>query len=980
MAGILAEKLAEGVFGYICEKGREKAASFLENKQEEQELNAAIQAFLDGFCEEKLSHLSLDEEFDFGGFSAFLLSKQERLEEYFYAEVGGQDAVLEVLRSEALAYAQPRGQSGRRLVLGCLDAILATIKNVLLNRVDRKDWFLAARTGEQLRQAVEKIVQAQAESIHSHIDYKGSFAELVDNVETELPEDDRAYHYRNSKIGFFGREKELDYLDEFLEDAEPFLYTVITGPGGIGKSKLLYHYVRINELDTEWKMLYPSRDVMEELYSHKNEFFYPKNLLIVVDYVGQYPENIGKWMEKVLENKHKPNKMRVILLERPNPEHEALPEWYKKLVDRRKRLGSRFFRNHFYEMELLGREVLLDLMDNIAGQEDKTLTEQNKQEIYERVCSFHHKGEGGSPLYTILTTDAFLNGIPLTSLDTNKLMEYVLDRDEEYWEATICGGDEELYRCFKEMLVYATATGGWDFTPMSEPLTEEAECLRKISRRGKSAVWQKFSQIVTEDKEGKLILKPLEPDLIGEYFALNFLRDQLADERYQERIRLFWEKLEPYSYFLIRCVDSYLYQQEFQELLDGEKTVFWNKTGNVLAAYVSAQLMMNLTAKRDATLCAKSVKMLKKLSEEYAGSEEIALEYAEGLVNLVARQDATAGVESVKALRKLSEKYTGNEAIALEYAKGMFNLSNGQDLSGCKESVERLEELSRQCTENEEIVLVYAQGLTNLTARQDVVAGAESAERLRKLSERYAGNEAIVLEYAKGMFNLSHKQDLSGCNASVMCLEELSERYAGNEKIVLMYAQGLVNLICVQDLKGCKKSVERLGELSEQYVGNEAIALEYAQGLFNLIIKQDSIADIEKVKTLRKLSEQYTGNEAIALEYAKGLKNLIAKQDAAAGVESVQTLRELSEKHAGNERIALTYTQGDVILCMEEDDIVPVVENVRSTYLVWQENPKVAKQQVDEEPDSRSKNLKLYLLERSDLIPPFMEWLLKPFQ
>ena len=131
----------------------------------------------------------------------------------------------------------------------------------------------------------------------------------------------------------------------------------------------------------------------------------------------------------ILGSKQKPHKMRLVLPERPSPEQNTGPEWYKRMVDRRKELENYLWKDEFYEMGLMGRETFMDLMDNIAG--NQALTERNRQDIYERDCSFHHQGEGGSPLYTILTTDSFLNGIPLRFLDTNKLMEYVLNRDEE---------------------------------------------------------------------------------------------------------------------------------------------------------------------------------------------------------------------------------------------------------------------------------------------------------------------------------------------------------------------------------------------------------------------------------------------------------------------------------------------------------------------------------------------------------------------
>lgn len=198
MVDQLTKKLADCIFNFVSENGKKTAASFIQNAKEKKELKDTIQSFLDDFQENDLQNLSLDEEFDFGGFSEFLFSKQNRLEEYFYADKPGQrDAVLEKLRDDALKSAKPRGQSGRRLVLGCLDAVLATFEHILKNRVALTDLFLAARTTEQVRLAVNEIVSEHAERLQQHIDYRGSFAELVDNVVTAPPDNTLAYHHRH---------------------------------------------------------------------------------------------------------------------------------------------------------------------------------------------------------------------------------------------------------------------------------------------------------------------------------------------------------------------------------------------------------------------------------------------------------------------------------------------------------------------------------------------------------------------------------------------------------------------------------------------------------------------------------------------------------------------------------------------------------------------------------------------------------------
>ena len=995
MAETPLEKLVEEILAAILSRGKGKITSFYEKGKSKKALKEAVRDFLDDFQKNNLPYLSLYEEFDFGGFRGFLLSRLDLLEGYFYAKADEREAILKALRGEALVCAKPRGAGGTQVVLKCLNAVLATMDSILMEKLDTEDLMLAYRIEEQYRQNSKALAKELEEHIYGYIQYKESFAELVDSVNTEPPDDGRAYHYKNSRIGFYGREKELRYLDAFLENNAQFLYTVITGPGGIGKSKLLYHYVRVKRNDDSWKMLFPSRDIVKELCSHHREFFYPKNLLIVVDYAGQYPEKIGNWMGKILGTRGNSQKIRLVLLERPNPERNAKPGWYKKMVERRKELENYLWNQQFHEIGLMDRDALMALMDDIAEQAHKTLTDQNRQDIYERVCSFrnkekdetssptneagssHEKEQGGSPLYTILTTDSFLNGLSLPSLDSNKLIKYVLDRDREYWKFIICGDNDNLYGSFTEMLVYATATGGWDFTDLGKPLIKDAELLQEISNRGKTAVWEKFSQTVQENDEGNLVLKPLEPDLIGEYFVLSFLQDQMANKRYQGRIRLFWDKPVYYTYFLARCVDSYLSQQEFQELLYGKKTVFWLSDGNEQAAYLSAGLMVNLTVAQDVIAGAESVEQLRKLSqEEYVGNEEIALAYAVGLFNLSNEQDLSGCKASVERLAELSGQYAENEKIALEYALGLVNLIAEQDSIAGAESVKQLRVLSQEkFVRNENIALEYAEGLFNLSHEQDLSGRKASVERLGDLSGRYVENEGIALVYAQGLYNLSNEQDLSGRKASVERLRELAGQYVENEEIALEYANGLFNLSNEQNLSGRKASVERLEKLSHQYTENEVIALVYAQGLFNLSNEQDLSGIKASVERLGELSRQHAENEEIALEYAKGLVNLGNKQDLSGIKVSVECLGELSHQYTENETIALLYAEDLAWLCAKERSEEIVIQECQTFYTSWQADPEAIRQSVSAEPDSNMKTLKLFLLEHTELFPEFMEWL-----
>ncbi len=84
------------------------------------------------------------------------------------------------------------------------------------------------------------------------------------------------FHYLNPEIGFVRRDEQFKVLDDFLEREEDLLSLAITGFGGIGKSKLLYHYILELNNGTEWKAVKLNNFHVDKLYDKYTEWHYPK--------------------------------------------------------------------------------------------------------------------------------------------------------------------------------------------------------------------------------------------------------------------------------------------------------------------------------------------------------------------------------------------------------------------------------------------------------------------------------------------------------------------------------------------------------------------------------------------------------------------------------------------------------------------------------------------------------------------------------
>jgi hypothetical protein len=540
------------------------------------------------------------------------------------------------------------------------------------------------------------------EAQHKALLVKGTFAEFIDTRTRGNAYTETEFHYRNKKYAFYGREEELSRLEKFIELEKPLSIWAVTGPGGVGKSRLLLEFVKTLDDDPSWRALFMPRGETAKL-DEWTIFDYDRNVLLVFDYAGYHPDDLGKWLNRLVETstERRPKKLRVLLIEREKVTGgaEKMPYWLGQIIDGGERACAKAV---FYKtangIESLHVGSLADAksMELVKGYAEKNaivLNEADAEKVLAKAKDLDQKLGTVRPLFLLFLTDALINREDFESWDREQAVAWVIGRQEERY-LELCKKDETQANALAECVAYATATGpfGLDENSVPEGIAKKVELLRAAHTRD-FGLWVRA---VTESSGDDW--PSLEPDIIGELYVLLLVRNKLRNyqEHYARGISLsYWGRASWFQYvgFLGRCLAGW--HNEFTRELSILTDLSAGDTGtadmDILTVHMSA--LVNLTAYQDADGAEKTVACLEKLAQDHESSEEIALEFAKGLFNLSCEQDETGAKATVERLEKLADDHEDSEEIALCFAQGLFNLSCEQDETGAKATVERLEKL-----------------------------------------------------------------------------------------------------------------------------------------------------------------------------------------------------------------------------------------------------------------------------------------------
>ena len=761
-------------------------------------------------------------------------------------------------------------------------------------------------------------------------------------------EEKRPLMFDSEYFPFSGRETELARLAEFCEAEDQLLWWAVTGPGGMGKSRLVFEFCK-SMRKQGWLIqrfeASPSRGSearrLEELPGWTPE---AGRTIVVLDDVQAYMESVCAWMTRV-DCTPRSEDLRILLLER---EGETLQDssW----------LGPDFKSSHldewchsesFLHLEPMTDEQLMSVMTDYAKAAGQTLNAELLLKTLERVDPQFKR-----PLYAVAIADARCQGKDPTNWDRSKILDTLLDRELKFHLDRLQGIDgkkpgKALCTELERLLAEACIRG---FLPLEQvelkketkppypymqarmkaaELEPEDFCKRigilrtaQLLRKKVDLDGNPVSESVLE-AELKVIALAC-PDLLKEHLVLKLAFEKKTLELLPEGWHLDPNRLS----FLRRLWLNYPDRLK-------DEAAFWDRffsapPASGLPAWIYADLLWGCTNVFP-PLAQRAVDALDILYRSDSKDEQIAACYAKGLFNLVCVQSPVDRAATVNRLKELYDANSENAEVAISYAKGLVNLSNSQPPKDRATTMELLRELYDALSENAEVAGLYAMGLFNLSNSQSPEDRASTVEQLKELHDAHSKNAEVAVAYAKGLINLSSFQSLEECTATVERLRELYDAHSENAEVVGLYASGLYNLSCDQSPKDQAATVERLKDLYDAHSENADVIGLYAMGLGNLANSQPLVERTATVDRLEVLYNKHPGVQEIAQVYAGSLVNLAFSQTKEAAVRrTLARSQTILDQHSDDSKIQLSHAQTrfNLTLVQSEADIPATVSDI----------------------------------------------------
>lgn len=385
----------------------------------------------------------------------------------------------------------------------------------------------------------------------------------------------KRYHqfaYRNSRMPFVGREKERDELIDFLAGDQKFKWVFVTGRAGSGKSTLVYNVLHENaEIRKKWKIFGLTYKQLED-YSYSNICQLGiKKIVFVFDYVLSYAAEIGEWIENIYsENEQSDIDIRIIVIERAYEKNNN-PYWYIKLMTE-SRLD-----------DVLGKEdgpyhVPLEKMSDEELQAIFVQYVQENAERYEQIYSkkldplfcraaakliIRNLDEKCKlPLYILYIADAWISDYNKYGRGWNEeeTLKHIVEKENQRI-AKAFDNKKEPVEALRTILAYVMALKGLNLQKR-EFLQNEFKVVRKNLNNANMYLRNVFNEIgnISDGKEN-VLYSPL-PDIVCEYYCLQFLEEKERDDFDNKFIPQFVEqcwKADPnaFSEFLSRIIADF---------------------------------------------------------------------------------------------------------------------------------------------------------------------------------------------------------------------------------------------------------------------------------------------------------------------------------------------------------------------------------------------------------------------------------------
>ena len=747
----------------------------------------------------------------------------------------------------------------------CYQSIIRSVVNALCTNNN-----IAVFVNEGLMLA--KILRQNNNIQNSITDFNDALNELIEyfkekfllKSEIKIENTVNAFSYSNSKVGFYGREAEVNEIDEFMNCDKPFAFWSITGYGGMGKSKLAYNIAKKYDKQN-WTVIWYDFNNTDIDKIFGKDFVH--NVLFIVDYAGSKLEAVRKIITKSIVkaqnmDEHRIIHIRLLMVERDDySKIDGMFEtWYKKIFNCQDFDGKQNFEYKNEPSEpnkplnlsaINDTEALYNIIDdftvNVKGEQklDKSKKDEIIDFVRNKLCQTEKDSHFADRcIFILFTTDAVLSGKDIKNWDTKELLENYLKRFERILP------NANNMRNHKQLLAFATAVGGIDidncendvFAPYIKKLENDFSNDDDLCDAIKT---------LCEKEVADTLITPLQPDLVGEYnfiYEMQCISRVRRNNNQKELFKTFLstDYIDYFCTFMERCYADW-YNEEYLSTLTDMIISIINEVNDELLALKYSNVLFTITYNVDDY--AINLSYAEKISRLLVGYKNkiIALAYATALFNLSNRaNNYDERLKQTEKIKALLEKYKTAD-IALRYAQALVNVSNGAN--NYDESLKQADKINQLLEEYKtpEIALEYAQALFNATCVTDNFdERLEQADKINELLKEYKTPE-IALEYAKALVNATFDTDnFDKSLEQADKINKLLKEYKTLE-IALAYARSLVNTALNSD--NCNAIISYKTEIYNLYQEYKTLdfAERYAMILAILSFNLDTADEIKNI-------------------------------------------------------------------------------------------------------------------------------------
>lgn len=275
--------------------------------------------------------------------------------------------------------------------------------------------------------------------------------------------------YLSECIPYCGRNAEIDTILNFCAQEHWFLWSILSGPAGSGKSRLMLECN--NRLSVYWHTFF-----LEKQLDFQMEGYCPAtDTLISIDYISGREKAIAQFIKHIyscFENSG--YKLRIVLIERSNNLNTG--SWYRKLelAENTYKWGE-IFKYRYCPKGKVSLIHLYDIDDNTARDiiENVFLLIQyqfDKRDVEELLNLFKQifKTRYRRPLFLQLLAIGWAEEHVTwqNTTDLSQILSWILDREEMRWKQileryfTSEGDLNRIYDYWKEIICYCAVSGG----------------------------------------------------------------------------------------------------------------------------------------------------------------------------------------------------------------------------------------------------------------------------------------------------------------------------------------------------------------------------------------------------------------------------------------------------------------------------------------------------------------------------------------